>query len=227
MKAILLARVSTKEQGKSKLGLSSQIEYMRAFCATHNIEILDVMEEVVSGAKELEDRPVLQSAMKVAKQNKGSFILTYKLDRLSRSMWMISSLMRKGIQFRTVELGLDADNFQIYLYGALAEKERELISQRTKSALQQLKLSNPDIRLGSNNENNAKALKVSRQKQASNARDYAESIRSDVEESIRIGMSSRRKIALFLNNCEIPTSRGNKWSAKSVHNLLKILEINP
>ena len=58
-----------------------------------------------------------------------------KLDRLSRDVHFISGLMTHRTPFIVAELGADADPFMLHLYAALAEKERRLISQRTKDAL--------------------------------------------------------------------------------------------
>ena len=58
-----------------------------------------------------------------------------KLDRLSRDVAFISGLMAQRVPFIVAELGRDADPFMLHLYAALAEKERRLISERTKAAL--------------------------------------------------------------------------------------------
>ena len=56
-----------------------------------------------------------------------------KLDRLSRDVHFISGLMTHRTPFIVAELGADADPFMLHLYAALAEKERRLISQRTRT----------------------------------------------------------------------------------------------
>ncbi len=58
-----------------------------------------------------------------------------KLDRLSRDVAFIAGLMAQRVPFIVAELGADADPFMLDLYAALAEKERRLISERTKAAL--------------------------------------------------------------------------------------------
>jgi DNA invertase Pin-like site-specific DNA recombinase len=62
-----------------------------------------------------------------------------KLDRLSRDVCFVSTLMSKKVPFITCELGLDCDPFLLHLYASLAEKERRLISERTRSALKSAK----------------------------------------------------------------------------------------
>jgi hypothetical protein len=73
-----------------------------------------------------------------------------KLDRLSRDVHFISGLMAHGVPFIVSELGADIDPFVLHLFAALAEKERALISQRTKAGLaaakaRGTKLGNPDM----------------------------------------------------------------------------------
>ena len=58
-----------------------------------------------------------------------------KLDRLSRDVHFISGLMKHRVPFVVTELGADTDPFLLHIYAALAEKERALISRRTKDAL--------------------------------------------------------------------------------------------
>jgi DNA invertase Pin-like site-specific DNA recombinase len=73
------------------------------------------------------------------RRNVGQFarraVAVAKLDRLSRDVHFISGLMAHRVSFVVAELGADADPFLIHIYAALAQKERALISQRTKAAL--------------------------------------------------------------------------------------------
>ena len=54
--------------------------------------------------------------------------------------------MAQRVPFMVAELGRDADPFMLHLYAALAEKERRLISERTKAALAAKKASG--VKLG-------------------------------------------------------------------------------
>jgi DNA invertase Pin-like site-specific DNA recombinase len=58
-----------------------------------------------------------------------------KLDRLSRDVAFIAGLMAQRVAFIVAEPVADADPFTLHLYAALAEKERRLISERTKAAM--------------------------------------------------------------------------------------------
>ena len=90
--------------------------------------------ETGKGADALDRRPKLAAALKAARKHKAPIIVA-KLDRLSRDVHFISGLMTHKTPFIVAELGADADPFMLHLYAALAEKERRLISQRTKDAL--------------------------------------------------------------------------------------------
>jgi DNA invertase Pin-like site-specific DNA recombinase len=73
-----------------------------------------------------------------------------KLDRLSRDVHFISGLMSKRVQFIVTQLGGNVDPFMLHIYAALAEKERAMISERTKVALRAAKgrgvqLGNPNV----------------------------------------------------------------------------------
>src|SRR5262249_41053225 len=87
----------------------------------------------------------------------GTPIIVAKLDRLSRDVHYISGLMKHRVPFIVAELGADTDPFMLHLYAALAEKERALISRRTKEALAAAKARG--VRLGGLN---AKGIKTSR-----------------------------------------------------------------
>src|SRR5258705_7615958 len=93
-----------------------------------------VEAETGKGSDALERRPQLRAALAAAKAAKCS-VLVSKLDRLSRDVAFISGLMEQRVPFIVAELGRDAEPFMLHLYAALAEKERRLISERTRGAL--------------------------------------------------------------------------------------------
>ncbi len=66
--------------------------------------------------------------------SRGRRIIVAKLDRLSRDVHYISGLMKHRVPFIVADRA-DTDPFMLHLYSALAEKERALISRRTKDAL--------------------------------------------------------------------------------------------
>ncbi len=134
--AIAYYRVSTQRQGRSGLGLDAQRNAIARFAEGEGLQILAEFTEVETGkgADALDRRPQLAAALALARQQKCP-VLVAKLDRLSRDVAFISGLMAQRVPFIVAELGADADPFMLHLYAALAEKERRLISERTKAAL--------------------------------------------------------------------------------------------
>jgi DNA invertase Pin-like site-specific DNA recombinase len=136
-KIVAYLRVSTDKQGKSGLGLDAQRARIEAFA---KLESLDIAQEFVEietgkGADALEARPQLKAAIEAARRLGGAPIVVAKLDRLSRDVHFISGLMSQKIPFIVVELGPNVDPFMLHIYAALAEKERGMISERTRAAL--------------------------------------------------------------------------------------------
>ena len=133
---ITYLRVSTEKQGKSGLGLEAQREALARFAAQEGFEIAGEFVEVETGkgSDALDRRPKLGAALALARKLKCA-VTVAKLDRLSRDVHFVSGLMAQGVPFIVAELGAGADPFMLHLFAALAEKERAMISSRTKAAL--------------------------------------------------------------------------------------------
>jgi DNA invertase Pin-like site-specific DNA recombinase len=133
-------RVSTQKQGRSGLGLEAQRAAVATFAKTNGFKIVAAYTEVETGkgSDALDKRPQLNAALAAAKQDDCS-VAVAKLDRLSRDVAFIAGLMAQKVPFIACELGVDTDPFMLHLFAALAEKERRMISQRTKEALQAAK----------------------------------------------------------------------------------------
>ena len=202
-------RVSTKEQGKSGLGLGAQERDIKLFLDNYSEEPWEIVGdfvEVESGANG--DRPVLKDAITLAKKQKAT-LLVAKLDRLSRKVSFISTLMDDKVLKLTVASIPTADKFSLHIYAALAEQERDFISIRTKGALAEAKARG--VKLGGLRDKTMKrniALKK-------NAQDRAEKLRNLIEPMVVSGMS-RRGMAKALNEAGIVTARGGTWSAVQV-----------
>lgn len=138
-KYVIYTRVSTEEQGKSGLGLEAQQRDIEIFLANYSDvpwEILGSFQDVDSGANN--GRPELAKAIAMAKKT-GAELLVAKLDRLSRKVSYLAGLMDdKALKLRVASMP-HADKFQLHIYAALAEQERDFISVRTKAALQAAK----------------------------------------------------------------------------------------
>ena len=129
-------RVSTAKQGHSGLGIEAQKEALERFAASEGFQLLRVFVEVETGkgSDALDRRPQLAAALSEARRQRCS-VAVAKLDRLSRDVHFISGLMAHRVPFVVAELGPDVDSFILHLFAALAQKERAMISSRTKAAL--------------------------------------------------------------------------------------------
>ena len=178
--------------------------------------------ETGKGADALERRPVLREALARAKRAKAAVVVA-KLDRLSRDVHFISGLMAHRVPFIVAELGADADPFMLHIYAALAEKERALISQRTREALarKRIELAAVGRRLG--NPNPVNLADAQRLGQAAN-RAAADAFTGNVLPVVRqlqaAGVTSLRGIATGLDARGIRTARGGAWHNSTVRNLL-------
>ena len=216
-KAIGYIRVSTHEQSKSGLGLESQQTEIENFCQDENFELVSVETEVETGkgSDALNKRPILASVLKQARTD-GLIVIVAKLDRLGRNVAFISSLMESKIPFIVTQLGADADAFMLHLYAALSEKERELISQRTKAALSILK--DRGVQLGNRtNLDEARALSTESIKKGADS--FALEVLPLIEGNRTEGMTLA-KIAERLNTLGVKTRRGGDWYGSTVRNVM-------
>jgi DNA invertase Pin-like site-specific DNA recombinase len=216
--AIGYIRVSTQKQGRSGLGIEAQRGSIARFTEAEGYTIVDEIVEVETGkgADALDRRPHLAAALNVAKRAKCPVIVA-KLDRLSRDVAFISGLMAQRVPFIVAELGANADPFMLHLYAALAEKERSLISQRTRAALAAKKAAG--ARLG-NPTNLSEASILGAVANAAQADRHAANIAPIVREIQATGGKTLREIADALNTRGIRTARGGSWYASTVRNLL-------
>ena len=133
---VVYVRVSTEEQGKSGLGLDAQLASCRAFVERQGGRIVEEIREVDSGAND--ERLGLARAMALAVRTRGT-LLVAKLDRLGRSVALVASTLKSGQKVRVADYP-DASTLELHLRAVIAEEERRLIGERTRSALAQAKL---------------------------------------------------------------------------------------
>lgn len=213
-KFIVYLRVSTQRQGDSGLGLEAQKSTVNSFVKSTAGEIVMELVEVESGKKS--DRPVLNQALALCKQN-GYTLLVAKLDRLSRNLHFITALQQSKVNF------LAADNphatpFLIHILVAVAEHERNLISQRTKAALEVAK--SRGVKLGNPRYHSAIAKAVEARK--TKASDRNAELRTIIQEMMAVaGTTKLREIAHGLNLRGIKTNQGCLFSPTTVHRILK------
>lgn len=216
---VVYRRVSTEEQGKSGLGLDAQNRDITIFLENFSeepYEILGEYEDHLSGRQD--DRPRLAEALELARKT-GAELLVAKLDRLSRKVSFIATLMDDPkVKLRVASMP-QADKFQLHIYAALAEQEREFISARTKAALAEAKAKG--VKLGGLRD---KTMKRNAAIQA-NAKARAEKVAKTVL-PLRENGATLREIADALNTSGVQTARGGKWQPSQIKRVLERLGTN-
>jgi len=128
-------RVSTDKQGKSGLGLDAQRRAVQQYLNGGTWSLIGEFTEIESGKRN--ERPELAKALAACKRQKAKLVIA-KLDRLSRNLAFIATLMDSGVEFIAVD-NPHANKLTVHILAAVAQHEREVIAQRTKDALQAAK----------------------------------------------------------------------------------------
>ena len=202
-------RVSTARQGQSGLGLDAQRTAVAAFLAGRGETVAEFVE-VESGRKN--DRPQLAAALDLCRRKRAVLVIA-KLDRLARSVAFVSNLMESGVEFVAVDMP-QASRLTIHILAAVAEHEREMISQRTRAALAAAKARG--TRLGNPKPDSAKASAV--------ASDQAARFREGMAalaRTLRAEGRTLRAVADELNARGVKTARGKRWHASTVGGVLQ------
>jgi DNA invertase Pin-like site-specific DNA recombinase len=216
--AVAYFRVSTERQGRSGLGLDAQRERCAAFAAGNGMTVVEAFTEVETGkgSDALDRRPQLAAALAAARRLRCP-VLVAKLDRLSRDVHFIAGLMVQRVPFMVAEFGPDVDPFMLHIYAALAEKERRMISERTRAALAARKRQGAVL---GNRTNLAEAQRLGAARVAEEARRFAENAAPIIRQVQASGVTSLRGVAEVLNARGIRTARGGRWAATQVAGVL-------
>jgi DNA invertase Pin-like site-specific DNA recombinase len=215
--AVAYVRVSTTRQQRSGLGLEAQKAAIEAFAKAESFKVARWFTEAESGkgADALDRRPQLAAALAAARAAKGP-VLVAKLDRLSRDVHFVSGLMAHRVEFIVTELGRQDDPFVLHLYAALAQKERAMISSRTKSALQAAKARGTKLGMHARSKREVRRLSAAGCRAlTAAATERVERVRWQIEAALRDGQSLR-KAAELLNRRNVPSPAGRRWYAPSV-----------
>lgn len=208
-------RVSTQEQGKTRNGLEAQADAIRLFAKANGYELLDIVEEVRSGSDD--ERPVLATLTKKA-QKLGAYVVVNKLDRLSRDAVFLLSYVRTNPKTIVTQLGEDVDPFTFHVYAGLAEKERKMISERTKAGLQAKKARGES--LGASKVVLVRAQRLAAEAKRDKADEFAERLKPSLLRMRLVGMSFR-EMAEELNASGVKTARGGMWYHATVRNVVE------
>ncbi len=226
MKYVVYYRVSTKTQENSGLGLEAQKTAVENYLRNHRAdEVPPSFTEIESGKKS--DRPELMKAIERCKEV-GATLLIAKLDRLSRNVVFILNLREElqaaGVGFKALDLP-DANTLTLTIMAAMAQQEREFISERTKAGLQAKRLREPEWKPGKpenlTDEARQKAhASVSRKAREDRGVRFAYHFITPRREK---GLSYQ-KIAEELNKEGYKTRQGRKFHAQQVYNIWKRFE---
>ena len=213
-------RVSTQKQGQSGLGLEAQHEAVARYVAQNGGAVLAEYQEIESGKKA--DRPELARALERCRLTNAVLVVA-KLDRLTRDVSFLCKLRDGGVDFVAVD-NPHANRLTVTILVAVAEEERNLISARTRAALQAARARG--VHLG--NPAGARAFgeragKGGPEAMQAKADKFARSLAGIVLPLKAEGLSLRQ-IAARLNEECIVTATGKAWQAATVRNLLARLE---
>ncbi len=225
MKYVSYLRVSTSKQGHSGLGIEAQRSAIKHHAG--DSEPLQEYLEVESGRKS--SRPELQKAIRYA-VDRGAVLLVAKVDRLARSVSFLHQILDSGVDVRFCDLPQiegPAGRFMLNQMAAVAELEADLISARTKAALQVAKergtkLGNPNgtAALVRAQKGNTAAVAAKRYRANNFARAKLPIIR-EIRES---GVTTLTGIASELNRQGVLPPRSGKWQATTVKRVIDACE---
>jgi DNA invertase Pin-like site-specific DNA recombinase len=232
--AIGYLRVSSREQGRSGLGLAAQRYDIEAFGAKEGFIVKLWHQDIQTGAGKdaLLMRPGLAAALKEARAARCPLIVS-RLDRLSRNVHFITGLMEHKVHFMVAALGRDCDTFTLHIYASLAEQERKMISERIKAALARSKnrgklgVRHPLMR----SKEFRRRLQASAAAALSKAAmERAEAYRVHIEWALsQSGWDGKvitfRGAGEKLNELQIPSPMGGRWSSMNIADIAVKLKL--
>jgi site-specific DNA recombinase len=142
-KAIGYVRVSTSEQVLEGISLDNQKAKIQSYCDLNDLELIGIIEDAGKSGKNL-SRDGIEELIKKIKSKDIDAVVVYKLDRLSRkvidTLTLIETFEKNGITFHSlnekIDTGTAMGRFFLNITASLAQMERDLISERTRDALQ-------------------------------------------------------------------------------------------
>lgn len=212
-KFVLLLRVSTQKQGADGLGIAAQRRDIDLFLKQHpEATVIKELVEVGSGGKELCDRPVLQEAMRLCRDQSATLVVS-ALSRLTRDAAICLNLMKDStVKFKVAAMP-SANNLQLGIYAVLNEEERRQCSMRTRSALAAARARG--VKLG-----NPKNLEVWNRTRRQQAKQFADQ-HSNLIWSLRNKGRTLREICAVLNDAGIRTPKGGVFHPIQVTRILR------
>lgn len=213
-KYVTYYRVSTQKQGQSGLGLDAQKTAVNTFLK--GITPIAEFTDIESGKSN--NRPELQKALSKCISENG-ILLIAKLDRLSRNLTFISTLMDNKVRFICCDMP-DANEMTIHIFASLAQWERKKISERTTGALQELK--KRGVKLGNPQNLTSKAQAAGAAAVSKKAAENPNNKQAAyVIKLLQSTGKSLTEIAKELNEAGYKTSQGKEFKPMQVSRLIK------
>jgi DNA invertase Pin-like site-specific DNA recombinase len=212
-KFVAYYRVSTDKQGQSGLGLDAQRAAVMTYLNGGPWKLVAEHTEVETGKRA--DRPELQKALAACRKHKAKLVIA-KLDRLSRNLAFIATLMDSNVEFIAAD-NPHANRLTVHILAAVAEHERAAISERTKAALAAAK--RRGVKLGGPRLDAACKASIKVRSEAADA--FAANVRPIIKEIQASGVSSLRGVARALTARGIRSPRGRDWSDVQVAAVLR------
>ena len=136
-------RVSTEDQAREGFSLGEQKEKLEGLCKYKGYEIYKVYKDAGISAKDMTHRPQFQAMLEDMKAGKINYIVAYKLDRVTRSVRDLETLISTLEKYHCY-LICDRDDvntssangrFFVRMLTVLSQLEIEIVSERTKFGL--------------------------------------------------------------------------------------------
>ncbi|MCQ4160842.1 recombinase family protein [Roseomonas sp. GC11] len=208
-------RVSTESQGRSGLGLEAQRTAVAAFLRPSD-RIVAEFTEVESG--NAVRRPQLDAALALCRRRRAT-LLVAKLDRLARRVSLISTLMDSDIPFVAADMP-EANRLTVHIIAAVAEHERQMISQRTKAALAAAKARGTKLGGDRGWRPSADESAAARAALVEAATRHAWLVLPEVERLRAEGRITLAALADGLAEAGVRTPRGGNWTPTAVRRAL-------
>ncbi|GAB2564476.1 recombinase family protein [Spirosoma aerophilum] len=217
MNYVSYIRVSTKGQERSGLSFDAQKAIIEHYAQIDKAEIAAEFIETESG-KDVENRPILKEAIQYAQAHK-CILVVAKLDRLSRDVEHIFRIQKQlGSLFKSCDLPT-TDALTLSIYAGIAQRERELISIRTRQALQAKKKQGAELGKLSNLTHAGRSAGGAARSDKAKANQNNQRATALIQVCREKGMSLA-KIADHLNNNGFHTATGKKFHKGTVSRTL-------
>lgn len=221
IKMIAYVRVSTDKQAEEGVSLDAQVYQIKQYASLYDIEITDIIRDDGYSAKSLE-RPGLIRVFNLLNTGSAEGVIITKLDRLTRSVFDLGYLLKNYMEkyrFCSVYDKFDTDTASgrmiLSILTTVSQWEREVISERTKSALLHKKTNGErigNIPYGKKLSSDGIHLEVNEEESK---------IISDIKDMRRRGLSYTKIRNVLTYSCRI-NRQGKPFSIPSIHRIYKM-----